>query len=235
MVRTQRGEEDRRTRPTVQLAGLRHCCTPCKPTRVCAFATCSSSLWLCAAVCVWQHPSVVDLDSALSMTFSPHDVSGATAASTSRGVTQRLAVEGLPPVLVLQLKRFTIAGTGGQRKVAKHIAYDQRLTFPRKCCAAMLHAQPNQYCKLLCMACTCIGRTLTRCGCVCGCVLPGPVAYHLRAVVVHHGTSLAGGHYTCYVRHPTAGGSSRWLHANDTSIVQVCWVVGEWGVLVCWR
>jgi len=113
----------------------------------------------CVMPCVSQHPSVVDLDSALSMTFSPHDVSGAAAASTSRGVTQRLAVEGLPPVLVLQLKRFTIAGTGGQRKVAKHIAYDQRLTFPRQCCAAMLHAQPNQYCKLLCMACTCIGRT----------------------------------------------------------------------------
>jgi ubiquitin C-terminal hydrolase len=41
----------------------------------------------------------------------------------------------------------------------------------------------------------------------------GARAYRLKAVVFHHGTSLADGHYTAYLRRDRG-----WWHANDSRV-----------------
>lgn len=42
--------------------------------------------------------------------------------------TKQLALESLPPVLLLQLKRFSYTASGGVRKVERHVTFDNELT-----------------------------------------------------------------------------------------------------------
>lgn len=44
------------------------------------------------------------------------------------------------------------------------------------------------------------------------------VKYELMASVVHHGSSLYGGHYIAYVKKELEGGTSRWIQYNDDSV-----------------
>lgn len=118
-----------------------------------------------------QPPSVRTLEDALRHLTVPEEISGVW--SPGRGAlvdaTKQLCIEMLPPVLVLQLKRFVYDEVGGVQKSCKPIAYGHRLTIdPATMSAPLRMAGP-------------------------------PPEYTLFGVVYHHGRLATGGHYTAAV------------------------------------
>jgi len=116
-------------------------------------------------------------------------------AATTRALHMHaLDSHSLPKILVLHLKRFEQHadhfggfGFGAQRaglsKIGKHVQFHRRL-----------HLPPSY----LGTAASALGGADAAAGVGAG------VEYELRAVVVHHGASMAGGHYTAFVRDEAA-------------------------------
>ena len=81
-------------------------------------------------------------------------------------------LEHVPPVLVLQLKRFSFDAL--QRTPVK---IDARVHYPKRLTLAPQHLSSDLQDQV-----------------------GGAVQYELRAAVLHHGAAATGGHYTCVCR-----------------------------------
>ncbi|KAJ1669965.1 hypothetical protein EV182_008497, partial [Spiromyces aspiralis] len=82
---------------------------------------------------------------------------------------KQILVEGLPPVLVLHLKRFVFCAEKGVQKLHKYLSYPM-----------LLNIEPRWVSPLK-------KRALSN------------AAYRLTTVIYHHGEWAGGGHYTCDV------------------------------------
>lgn len=111
-------------------------------------------------------------------------------------ITKSLHLDVLPPVLILQLKRF--AYDAFYERISK---VDTRVSYPL----------------LLTLKSDFLSRELQQ--------NSSSTAYELRAVVLHHGVKATGGHYTALCRQMNstdeemnAKGDSRWYLYDDAKI-----------------
>jgi hypothetical protein len=116
------------------------------------------------------------------------------AAATTRALHMHaLDSHSLPKILVLHLKRFERHDGGGSHgfsaahlsKSSKHVQFHRRLVLPPRYLGTAAAASSPQ-----------------SSGVAAG--VGVGVEYELRAVVVHHGASMQGGHYTAFVRDSAA-------------------------------
>lgn len=139
--------------------------------------------------------------------------------SSSKGThvkaTKQNLLEHVPPVLILQLKRFVYNAKSGQtEKLFKFIPYPLKFVVRQEwlsnTCALELKSR---------------GLIIDDGVDENGQVIRG-VEYRLSAVVYHHGRHAEGGHYTCDV---VVNEDRQWLHIDDTVIdaVKDETVVGE--------
>ena len=118
------------------------------------------------------------LEEALAGAFAEETIAVTAPGSRSSGLKKRMLLDALPPVLVLQLKRFAFDPQRLQPiKICKPVEYPHTLTLPGAYLSPALRAahcsQQEQG--------------------------DGP-RYALFAVVLHHGRTVTGGHYTAYCR-----------------------------------
>lgn len=113
-------------------------------------------------------------------------------------------IDQLPPILLIQLKRFLYQlgeNAGGIEKLKKKVAYSHTLTLPNECLSPALRKHAGA----------------------------GSKTYRLLAVVYHHGVGAEGGHYTCDVlrklslydhEHESEGKmvDGEWIRIDDTHI-----------------
>lgn len=101
--------------------------------------------------------------------------------------TKKLSIRRLPNVLCIHLKRFRV--NANQRlKIAKHVAFPiQELDMSELGLEEDTKATRSQQC--------------------------GGTVYDLAGLIVHHGKSVSGGHYTAYVVE-----DDHWLHCNDSQV-----------------
>lgn len=111
-------------------------------------------------------------------------------------------IDQLPPILLIQLKRFLYQldkDVAGIEKLKKKVAYSHTLTLPNECLSPALRKQGGA----------------------------GSKTYRLLAVVYHHGVGAEGGHYTCDVmrklslydhEHESEGKvvDGEWIRIDDT-------------------
>jgi len=109
-----------------------------------------------------------------------------------------VALEEMPQVLILQMKRFVYKGSSIE-KVGKCIQFSEKLSFDKRHLAASTLRQEGSR----------------------------GMQYKLIAVIVHHGKKAQSGHYTCYVHvSPEAqpDGSQAagwWAHCDDEKVTRV--------------
>ena len=112
------------------------------------------------------------------------------------GAMQSTKCRTLPDVLVVQLKRFRQVGHGEQR-IGARIPVEPQIDFAEHLAAL---AGPD-------------GGTRLQ--------IPKGTRYRARAVVCHTGATLAGGHYTCWVRAApglATGESDTWVCYDDSYV-----------------
>jgi ubiquitin carboxyl-terminal hydrolase 10 len=102
--------------------------------------------------------------------------------------TKQVFIESLPPVLILHLKRFQYANSGGVQKIWKKVGYPLELTIPKEAIAPQKRAAFT---------------------------IGGVPKYRLTGVVYHHGQEASGGHYTVDVRRQDG---VEWIRFDDTVI-----------------
>ena len=120
--------------------------------------------------------SIKELSSAILHTFRDETIHLADAAqhhkNERRGVIRRMSISRLPPVLVIQLKRFRSTGFGDLQQVTKitrGIGLQTELSIPQEVLSP-------------------------------SCVYNNGQPYQLQAVIYHHGADASSGHYTATVR-----------------------------------
>ena len=137
--------------------------------------------------------AIRSLDDALDAFFDKQALEGFKIRGKSASASKQPLLQALPSVLVLHLKRFTY-DQHGSHKVLRHLSFEQTLRVQRSHLAD---------------------------GCA-GARPKAAPAYTLVAVVAHHGHTLGGGHYTCDVHVPSAGGgTSEWYHCDDNRVRKV--------------
>jgi ubiquitin carboxyl-terminal hydrolase 10 len=109
-------------------------------------------------------------------------------------MTKKVTLESVPPVLILQLKRFTYnKSQQAIVKIKRDVSYPETLTLSPHYLSSFLAAS-----------------------------LTSPPTYHLQSIIMHHGTTADGGHYTALCRGeistPSAGRQTQWRHIDDTTI-----------------
>ncbi|XP_069492361.1 ubiquitin carboxyl-terminal hydrolase 10 isoform X2 [Ambystoma mexicanum] len=116
-----------------------------------------------------QSDKIRTVQDALESLVARESVQGYTTKTKQEvEISRRVTLEGLPPVLVLHLKRFVYEKTGGCQKLIKNIDYPVDLEI----CKDLL--SPGVKSK----------------------ILKPQRTYRLFSVVYHHGNSATGGHYT---------------------------------------
>ncbi|GAA6009873.1 hypothetical protein JCM10207_002141 [Rhodosporidiobolus poonsookiae] len=112
--------------------------------------------------------------------------------STPRGptslATKHVALDRLPPVLILHLKRFVYDERAGLGKSTKRVKYAQEMTVDPRVLSARARAEAGE----------------------------DGARYELFGVVYHHGLHASGGHYTVAVR--CGYRQKQWLKLDDTHI-----------------
>ncbi|KLO14197.1 cysteine proteinase [Schizopora paradoxa] len=138
-----------------------------------------------------QREQVNSIEDALRNLSHPQhvQVSSVTKGGATVDATQTVLIESLPPILVLNLKRFHYdTSANGVVKIGKQVTFGPELEIPSEALSSGHR-----------------GAQLTR--------------YKLFAVVYHHGQSASGGHYTLDVLHPNLGGDSKgregWIRIDD--------------------
>eukprot|EP00752_Nemacystus_decipiens_P003297 g3051.t1 len=128
------------------------------------------------------------LESALEALFAGESVAGVKGRRNVEVKASRtLSLEQPPKVLTLHLKQFSFHPQLGPRKLARRVRYPLELTVPTRIMSPSLQSQ---------------ART------------KGPLKYRLFTVVLHHGRSIHGGHYTALVRDPRG----EWKHYDDQHV-----------------
>lgn len=112
---------------------------------------------------------------------------------------KRMQLESVPPVLIVQLKRFVFRD-GAVQKLHKFVAFGHVLTVPGSLFGPAGRRRNVQY------------------------QLIGGIAQRIFIIIVfiflvvdHHGANALDGHYTCDVRR----GNGSWIHIDDTLIFPV--------------
>ncbi|CAM9766465.1 unnamed protein product [Ectocarpus sp. 12 AP-2014] len=128
------------------------------------------------------------LESALSALFGGEAVAGVKGKRNLEVKASRtLTLEQAPKVLTLHLKQFSFHPELGPRKLARRVRYPLELTVPTLVMSPSLRHEAS---------------------------IKGPLKYRLFTVVLHHGRSLHGGHYTALVRDPMG----EWKHYDDQHV-----------------
>ncbi|CAN0058012.1 unnamed protein product [Ectocarpus sp. 8 AP-2014] len=131
---------------------------------------------------------VTVLESALSALFGGEAVAGVKGKRNLEVKASRtLTLEQAPKVLTLHLKQFSFHPELGPRKLARRVRYPLELTVPTLVMSPSLRYEAS---------------------------IKGPLKYRLFTVVLHHGRSLHGGHYTALVRDPRG----EWKHYDDQHV-----------------
>ncbi|CBJ29221.1 conserved unknown protein [Ectocarpus siliculosus] len=131
---------------------------------------------------------VTVLESALSALFGGEAVAGVKGKRNLEVKASRtLTLEQAPKVLTLHLKQFSFHPELGPRKLARRVRYPLELTVPTLVMSPSLRHEAS---------------------------IKGPLKYRLFTVVLHHGRSLHGGHYTALVRDPRG----EWKHYDDQHV-----------------
>eukprot|EP00903_Cladosiphon_okamuranus_P022691 g20884.t1 len=133
-------------------------------------------------------PGATVLESALEALFGGESVAGVKGRRNVEVKASRtLSLEQPPRVLTLHLKQFSFHPQLGPRKLARRVRYPLELTVATRIMSPSLQSQ---------------ART------------KGPLKYRLFTVVLHHGRSIHGGHYTALVRDPRG----EWKHYDDQHV-----------------
>eukprot|EP00904_Undaria_pinnatifida_P011135 jgi/Undpi1/7151/HiC_scaffold_22.g09625.m1 len=141
--------------------------------------------WAGAGSMVSSGPGATILDEALAALFGGESVAGVKGRLNMEVKASRtLTLEQAPKILTLHLKQFSFHPELGPRKLARHVRYPLELTVPTRIMSPSLQHEASK---------------------------KGPLKYRLFTVVLHHGRSLHGGHYTALVR--DARGA--WRHFDD--------------------
>ncbi|CAB1103092.1 unnamed protein product [Ectocarpus sp. CCAP 1310/34] len=131
---------------------------------------------------------VTVLEAALSALFGGEAVAGVKGKRNLEVKASRtLTLEQAPKVLTLHLKQFSFHPELGPRKLARRVRYPLELTVPTLVMSPSLRHEAS---------------------------IRGPLKYRLFTVVLHHGRSLHGGHYTALVRDPRG----EWKHYDDQHV-----------------
>lgn len=135
---------------------------------------------------------VVSLVSCINRYFSIDSL----GTGTRRDEIQ-VTLDDLPPCLLLQLKRFSYDRQHGRSvKIMREVSYPMVLCLGADVCSSdlieRLGTQPTQS------------------------SAPVPM-YSLHSIVLHHGASTTGGHYTAFA----IGSDGMWRHFDDTRITVV--------------
>ncbi|KAJ2375537.1 hypothetical protein H4S02_008196 [Coemansia sp. RSA 2611] len=118
---------------------------------------------------------VETVEDALDALAAPESIEGyMNVQGEAVAATKQIALERVPPVLVLHLKRFVFCADEGVQKVHKFIAYPEELTLAPAWLARTREAARHR-----------------------------DARYRLSGVIYHHGSHASGGHYTCDVRRPS--------------------------------
>lgn len=138
-------------------------------------------------------PEVRNVADALRGLTRPERLQGDFNSARGKEVTatKQVFIESLPPVLILQLKRFQFNAEGGIGKLGKKIGYPLELEIPREALSRQTRQTMGD------------GR------------LP---RYKLISVVYHHGRNASGGHYTVDVRRQDG---REWLRLDDTVLRRI--------------
>ncbi|CAM9966981.1 unnamed protein product [Scytosiphon promiscuus] len=133
-------------------------------------------------------PGATVLESALAALFGGEAVSGVKGKQDMEVKASRtLTLEQAPKVLTLHLKQFSFHPELGPRKLARRVRYPLELEIPNRIMSPALKSEAK---------------------------IKGPLKYRLFTVVLHHGRSLHGGHYTALVRGPLG----EWKHYDDHNV-----------------
>ncbi|CAM9553139.1 unnamed protein product [Pylaiella littoralis] len=128
------------------------------------------------------------LESALAALFGGETVAGVKGRRNVEVKASRtLTLEQAPKVLTLHLKQFSFHPELGPRKLARRVRYPPELEIPHRVMSPALQHEANK---------------------------KGPLKYRLFTVVLHHGRSLHGGHYTALVRDDRG----EWKHYDDQQV-----------------
>lgn len=138
-----------------------------------------------------QH--VNNIVDALKSITRTETLTGDFGGKSNNTAKKQVFIDTLPPVLVLQLKRFQYDNNlTGTQKIWKKVGYPLELEIPKEV------FPPNKRGGLA--------------------VKGGPPRYRLISVVYHHGKSAAGGHYTVDVLRQD---SREWVRMDDTVIRRI--------------
>lgn len=140
-------------------------------------------------------PQVRNIVDAIRNIIKPETVSGTFEAHgrVSNTATKQQLFETLPPILMIQLKRFQYDEVHGTTKIWKKVGYPLDLEIPVEALSRPKRNQINSE----------------------GTGLP---QYKLIAVVYHHGKNASVGHYTADVRRQDG---REWIRMDDTVIRRV--------------
>ena len=161
-------------------------------------------------------PAPVDLTQCLAAFFSSEEIDG--------GTKKRLSLDTAPPALLLQLKRFNFDARRGESiKIVRDVTYPLRLALSADICSQDLWEEGEGAGARAGSASDSLPPSSSSSSSSSSFELsspplpsPGP-RYSLAAVVLHHGQSTAGGHYTTCA----LGADGVWRHFDDAGVDEV--------------
>ena len=165
-------------------------------------------------------PAPVDLTQCLAAFFSSEEIDG--------GTKKRLSLDTAPPALLLQLKRFNFDARRGESiKILRDVTYPLRLALSADICSQDLWeegegagARAGSASNSLppSSSSTSSSSSSSSSSDLSSPPQPSPgLRYSLAAVVLHHGQSTAGGHYTTCA----LGADGVWRHFDDAGVDEV--------------